>query len=250
MKLFTLIFSDITDTFCLDIERMARCIDRDSSRIRHWRKDTIPSKKIMDKLFQTVCSFINESHDPYTGKLFVSKMNAFFSSTKLFTPDITQQLTQITTLDSYVQFLLQCSYSCDVDVTHNLIEKLHSSSSILINSDYPADTTFEFEYSHLCTEINDAHHNFEIDLLKESESTYLKLLSSPIIKKYPKEHVRVLIDLGYINRKFGKNELQLIYFQTSIEYHQEALLLINELKDRLQYAHVNAQLGDTYFNLS
>lgn len=51
MKLFTLIFSALTDTYTLDSAHIARLIDRDPSRVRHWRKDSLPSKNIIDKLF-------------------------------------------------------------------------------------------------------------------------------------------------------------------------------------------------------
>ncbi len=62
---FNKVFTAIVETYHLDLNVLAEHIGRDPSRIRHWKKDSMPSKKHSDLVILALSEMIQEKRNPY-----------------------------------------------------------------------------------------------------------------------------------------------------------------------------------------
>ncbi|HWT73979.1 MAG TPA: hypothetical protein VN258_04560 [Mobilitalea sp.] len=230
---FNDIFKEIVDTYYIDSTALGTMIDRDSSRIRHYKVDSKPGKAILDKLIQSICAIIDEKNDAHINNLLMERLNQYLHDRDLLTEEIRSKLSEIKNIDTYVAFLLRKSR----ETTTETVKANNISIGMQMNP--------LIDHS-LSTKVNQAHQYFENNLYQEAIGIYEELTKDATLSEQPQQALIVYSDLGLIYRNSALSQYNEELLQKAIHYLDIASELSEQLNDLLNYALVNKYLGTIY----
>jgi len=231
--IFNEIFKEIVDTFYIDNAILGEMINRDSSRIRHYKLDGKPSKIILDKLISSLCEIIYEKNDDYINLIFMEHTKELIQSKELFTDEIRQKLSIIQDINIFISLLLRKSLECSV------------ASSLIANSS-SMGSKISLGNHRLTTQVNQAHQYFENNLYPEAVSIYEELLSTDQLFELPILKKTIYTDLGLIYRNYALSKYDSILLKKAIYHFDIAAILSLDTEDLLNYGLVNKYLGTAY----
>jgi hypothetical protein len=231
--IFNEIFKEIVDTYYIDSNVLGGMIDRDSSRIRHYKSDSKPGKAILDKLITSLCEIIDEKNDYHTNTILMERLNHYVNQQEIITDEIRAKLSEIKSIDTYISLLLRKSRELSSD--SNNIDHL-----FVVKQDITAhDQTF-------IAKVNQAHQYFENSLYDEAISIYENLIEDPQILKFPQLSQTTHTDLGLIYRNCALSQYNQEVLNKSIHHLTVASTISFEQNDLTNYALINKYLGTIY----
>ncbi|MCH4890288.1 tetratricopeptide repeat protein [Acidaminobacter sp. JC074] len=124
--IFNQLLDEIMTLYHIDNDLISKEIDRSSSRIRHWRNDSKPGKKIINLFLNSICRHIQDYDCEFTNKKCLLEID------KLIATDVTlnEKLQEISFIEShsrYIRLVLEEAYNTSTGrkktkktVSHNL----------------------------------------------------------------------------------------------------------------------------------
>jgi len=231
--IFNEIFKEIVDTFYIDCTVLGEQIDRDSSRIRHYKSDGKPGKVVLDKLISSICEIIRSKNDSYMNHLFMEQTNRLIQTKELFSEDFCSKLSDIDNISVYISLLLRKSLEFSASVSGT-------------NTSSSEGPELSLGSHRLITQVDQAHQYFLNNLYPEAIAIYERIIIDSELMELPALKQTVYSELGLIYRNNSYDQYSPELLTKALHYLEIAANLSIESGDLMNYALNNKYLGTIY----
>lgn len=114
---FNQYFSDLCDHLHIDLSYIAESIDRHPSRIRHWRNDARPGKKIIHDLYHSLLAYLPMKVSILLLREFLEYCKHYAHKEQLLLPPIPLEIDDSQTISRYLCDLLLFFYELPISCT-------------------------------------------------------------------------------------------------------------------------------------